>query len=238
MRNENTEIIDEFEKEFNKIESYLKRYLNVDKYVRFYDLINQAKDKNYVIRNKEHVLKYLGDLRNTVIHQKGLENYAIPTKNAISELKEINKKLTKPKKVYDLIKNKVTIINVNDLLIEVLNEIKKFDYSQFPVYDEHGYIGLLTNNSISRWLSKNIDSDSSLVVDLKAIGVNEVLKYNESEDDVIFISREIDIYTFIEKYLNSRTKIKIFLITEGGKKDNKPMSIVTPYDFERLIENM
>jgi len=39
---------------------------------------------------------------------------------------------------------------------DVLEHVRRFDYSQIPVYDDTRYVGILTTNAIARWLAHQL----------------------------------------------------------------------------------
>jgi predicted transcriptional regulator len=61
--------------------------------------------------------------------------------------------------------------------------IKKHDYSQFPIYDEDEFVGLLTENGITRWLAKHVTQVLSLV-DFEEIPVSALLQEEEMRENV------------------------------------------------------
>ena len=58
---------------------------------------------------------------------------------------------------------------------------------QFPVYENGRCVGLLTTNTIARWVAADLGDDSKL----DASTVRETLKYAEPRDEAVFLPRTI-----------------------------------------------
>jgi predicted transcriptional regulator len=228
-------ISDLFLKEFNIIESHLKEKLEVDNHIPFSQMVYELSDKSYLIRKNKSILRHLSDLRNTIVHKKGLDYLALPTETALDSIISLRLQLTEPTKLYSIIKNEVTVKRPDTLLVDVLSEIKIKGYSQFPVYENNQYLGLISNNAISRWISSNIEEDFTIIKDISKTTVSHVLDFNEEFDRVVFISKDINVDTFIQEQLVESRVENVWLITHSGKKTEKPLSIVTIYDIEKIL---
>lgn len=114
--------------------------------------------------NGDH-LRVAAELRNVLIHQKTQPYYslAIPTLPVVERLERIAKNLANPVKVLPRFQRRVETVDPSDLLGDVLRIIAKRDFSQFPVYSDERFRGLLTENGITRWLSRNVTAKMSLV---------------------------------------------------------------------------
>ena len=225
---------DKYIKIFNEIENYLRKKLNESNNTSFLDLLNLSKNNGYhVIKRYYSELQEHRLLRNNISHKNGTEYFATPTDIAIRELESIRNHLIKPKRVREFLTNKPYVLNSNTNLNEVLNLMHKKDFSQFPIYKEGKYIGVLSTNTISRWLSSSKSENGEIIKELNEVKAEDVLKYNESSDEAVFIEEKITVYEFLSK-IEENLNNHIWIMTLNGKKDQKPLYMVTPYDYEGL----
>jgi len=218
---------DVFIHEFNNLESYLKELYKAEKYISFYELIDKTKYKSSVVRDFEDFLKSAGNLRNAIIHGKEYPYKLIaePNEEFVSEFKRINKNIQKPKLALNMGSKNFHIYNITDKLEEALNDMHENDYSQI-VYKTHSEYSLITRNGISKWLEANFAND---IVSLKEITLEEINKYEE--DNWCFIARNSNIYEAKDKFADSQRKIQALIVTDKGRKHEKPLSIITHWDI-------
>jgi len=220
---------------FNMIENHMRQGLNQESYVPFSRLVDEMSNKNYLINKNKRLLKHLADIRNIIVHKKGMDHLAFPSDAASKALIEIKDKLLNPKSIFDLVKNDVHVISEEVALSDVLSKIKEYQFSQFPVYINGEFKGLITSNAITIWLAKNKEDDHSLIEDLSEVNVTDILDYTEETDTVEFVSRKMNVNEFVQKYILSTSLTRIWIITENGKTDENPLSIITMYDYDKIF---
>jgi predicted transcriptional regulator len=219
---------DVFIHEFNNLESYLKELYKIEKHVSFYDLIDKTKYKSSVIRNFESLLKSAGTLRNAIVHGKEYPYKLIaePNEEFVEEFIRINNAIQKPKLVSNLGSNNFHIYKIEDKLEDALRDMHENDYSQI-VYESNSRYAIITREGISKWLEANFTND---IVSLKEITLKAISKYEE-ESNWCYISRNTDIYEAKEKFADAQRKIQAIIVTQNGKNNEKPLSIITHWDI-------
>ena len=80
----------------------------------------------------------------------------------------------------------VETISIHDTLTSVLKIIDQRDYSQFPVYEDERFRGLLTENGVTRWLARHV-LELSPLVELDDIPVSQVLRNEEERKNHQFV---------------------------------------------------
>lgn len=106
-------------------------------------------------------------------------------------------------------------------------------FSQFPIYDEKQFVGLLTEGGVAKWMSKNLIGDSLSVEGIKA---KDILAC-EKNHNVAFLSRDSTIYDLEEVFegaFERNEKLEAILITQTGSKEQKPIGIVTSWDLIQI----
>ena len=220
--------------QFNKIEQFLRKITNSEDNIRFNELLTRA-NNNYVVNRYFVELKEHGKLRNVISHKRGTEFFAMPTDLALLSITKIKNYLIKPKKVKELINNIPMVLTPQTTILETLKTVKSKGYSQFPVYDNDKYLGIITSNSIIMWLASVSDSSGEIIEDLNKLTLSDLLKYNEELDSAEFINENITVTEFISN-LSSNKKSSIWIMTLNGLIDQKPKYIITAYDYDILYK--
>lgn len=111
------------------------------------------------------------------------------------------------------------------------------DYSQLPVRDRASWIGLLTMETIARWVAAR--SRRGLGFD-ETTPVREILPYAEDPDQcsVVPSSAAVDrVITMLDRAVARGRPMPAILVTDSGEPHGELLSIVTPFDLPRLRES-
>ncbi|OZM56940.1 hypothetical protein CIB95_09220 [Lottiidibacillus patelloidae] len=230
------EKVERFEVAYNKIHTKLKELVGDTRlYASYSDILYQAKTRRNIVHHNYEMLKKFGHLRNTIVHEKLKENYyiAVPHLHIVEEIERICQHLWRPPLALSIASQPVKICHPTTSLKEILEIMHTNGYSQVPVYDEEGFLGLLTEGGIVKWISENTIAGLVEIEDVKA---QEILPL-EDEHNVHFISRKQTIYDLedvFEKYYDNNKKLEAILITEHGRKVQRPVGIVTSWDLVEI----
>jgi predicted transcriptional regulator len=227
-----------FIEQFNKLEAALKIKLKKDRHVPYGILINEAAIHDDFIRRHKSLLDSFGDLRNVLVHKEGNEIIAIPSIEAVKALTRIVDKYTAPVLIYDCCHHEVITTSAENTLAEAMNLIKKHNYSKIPVYKKQVYVGLLSGNIIARWLAAHIDKDETIKALAQSVTLEDVLAFAEKTDQVRFIPRNMNVYEFIKMSKQNLSKAGVYLMTQNGKPTEKPLGILTNYDFPSILKEL
>jgi predicted transcriptional regulator len=196
-------------------------------------VLSEFKKTKRTFANEADYLRMIGDLRNVLVHEK-CEPYkylAIPTITIVERLEAILDKLIHPKLAIPTFQKKVDTLSVVNSLADALKIISDKDFSQFPVYKEDSFKGVLTENGITRWLARHVSNELSLI-ELEEISIKSVLDMEEKRRNYTFVPRDISVDDLKEKFADLEL-LEVVLITEKGKKNEKLMGIVTRWDILR-----
>lgn len=223
---------------FNIINSEIEKMVDARGHIPFYRLVDMAKKKSGLIMTYKDDLKELSELRNAIVHGRYYPAFTIaePHLSVVELVEKIAGELTKPKTIIPFFERKVKTFQKTDHLTAVLKTIKKHGYSQFPVYDNEKFVGLLTNQGITMWISQNIEKspmDSCLDAYL-----SDVMSFEKIKRNYIFMNKNQNIYDVREKFLNHfdvfATRLEAVLITENGHSDELLLGLATPFDMVRI----
>lgn len=224
---------------FNKIERYLRKLTYENHYSRFYALVDSAKKVNSGVRQFETDLKEFADLRNAIVHERTDGHVmAEPNDLTVTKISKIAEYLSEPPKLIPDFQKKVLTVKMDDPISEAVQTLYKNSYSQIPVYENDDFLGLLTVNTISRWLGALIKDDIFSLSDTK---VRDVLRYNENKDEYIFLSRNGTIFDVSELFTQHETngkRLEAILLTQNGKKSEKLLGIITVWDLPNINKKL
>jgi len=171
-------------------------------------------------RYKNELIK-LSNLRNFIVHElKDDCVLAEPSDIALNLIQNICQELTKPKNILDIAQRNPFIADINDTLSNIVKIMNEKKYSQVPIYESKKFIGLITENGITRWLGRYIKED---IFSLSETKIKEVFECEENPDNYNFFSRKKTFYDAQELF----EKNQAIIITENGKQEEKPLGIVT-----------
>lgn len=223
---------------FCELEKLLKSKINANNYTPFNALISRVSENNPFVRKNKAILNDLGDLRNILSHKVDGEIIAIPTDDAIKNLYDILEKIKKPPLIFDICKNDVSTISPEEKLMITLNTMKKNNYSQIPVYSGSNYLGLLTGNIISRFFASYLDLKGEIISSFDKTIINDLLYLKEDNDDVVIVTRKMNVFEFVESISKKPSLSGIYLITENGRTNEKPLGIITYFDYPKIYKEL
>lgn len=118
------------------------------------------------IKTYEDDLKEFADLRNAIVHERcGGEPIAEPHYKTVIQLEKIRDYITAPPTVEPIFFNDVITCKPDDRIGETAKTMLKNSFSQIPIYDAEEFKGLLTTETISRWLADRLEADDGILLE-------------------------------------------------------------------------
>ncbi len=228
-------LIERFLAAYNEIDQYLRRVFKSLHYKPFSYLVRSYAKEYHHWRDDAQLLLF-ADLRNIIIHAKTApyRYAAIPSPYVIESIEEIRDRLINPPPVLGRVPNNVVTVSLTDPLMKVLDLINRNAFSQFPVYEAEKFRGLLTENGLARLLANHAHHNLS-VIELGDVLVETVLGEEEKRQNCDFVPRKATVDEVVSKF-RQNVALEAVLITEDGKRDEKPLGIATAWDMLRLAE--
>lgn len=218
---------------FNKIEAFFDKEINEKKHLSFYRSVQLLKRSNAIVgRYQDDLIEY-AELRNAIIHERTKTHYAIaePHDGVVESIEKIVKELTAPELVVPTFTKKMCQINGQDKLSAVLQVIGETDFSQFPVYHNNKFIGLLTDKGITHWLAKHVKEKPSQLFDT---AVSDIIKDDDRAHNYTFINQSMSIYQaeqFFLEQIKETKRLDALLITKSGKPEETLLGMITTKDL-------
>ena len=223
---------------YNKIDDFLKKSDSHDSYINFAQKVKSTKNK-VAQRFKDELLSF-GELRNAIVHNPKIGNKAIaePHENIVSRISELYDKISDPKKVIPEFQFKVMGAKKDAFINDILVEMKKRSFSQFPVFDDNEIVSELINtNTISRWLSVQMEENGTIMID--NVKVADLIPEIEFNENYKFVSRNTSIYDaydlFISHINQKQRNLDALFITHSGERNEKLLGLITIEDIANLV---
>lgn len=225
---------------FNNIEATIRRILKAKPSDSFTWMVRLCEKKQIITPSQSDTLQAAANLRNSITHGSyhNGEPVADPREDIINDITAIYEFLTDPPLALSVLPQKDVVTFAPDTSVrDVLTALRNTRFSQFPIYDGRNFVGILTANSIAKWLAEDILDDG----ELSAISVQDVLNLAHDSQRVEFLPRTATSYHVAETLMRTSNKHRaprIVLITEHGKKDQKPLRVVSEADVALLLESL
>ncbi len=226
----------EFLSAFNSIEDWMRHKLEVNEDDGFATLLRRLERADPQVSRHAAELKRLARLRNLIAHNHSRDRpLAVPTPTSIERAVAIATLLQSPPLLLTLAAKPVDRCTPTDPLGGCVKKMHAGVFSQLPVYDGSRYFGLLTAETIARWLAKFFIGDGTGIVDEQA--VEEVMRHQEDGDNVRFLPRQATVASGIDafdEFLSRGKRLEAILITNSGRPTESPLGIVTVHDMPKL----
>lgn len=224
---------------FAAMERHLRSILRANRSISFYPIVDMAAEKSSIVRRYKDDLKEYADLRNAIVHERS-DGRAIaePHASVVAHIRNICRLVMQPPQVLPTFGKTVQTVNDTELIRDALKYFFPRNFSQIPVVGNGRLIGLLTSNTISRWLASEGRND---MVDLRDHSVSDALKFTEHEHNWCLVGREApltDIVDWFDRAEASGKRLDAVLITQSGRPTESLLGIITLHDMPKVLRGL
>lgn len=217
---------------FNRIERSLRELNEVTEHHSFTRLVDLAKRKNAVIRKHEFDLRSYAELRNAIVHNQITPDFIIaePHIETVEMIEKIDALLLHPKMVGTLFKKDAITLQPQDSLLKVLEEVRHYKYTQYPVYDGNRFKGMVTMTGITYWFARAYKTGE---MPKEIPTVDDILQHEKNRTYYDFIRASRTIFEAEEMFKRAIERghhYQALLITENGQPHEPLIGIITPFD--------
>lgn len=228
---------DSFREQFSLIEKALRKLNNepTGSTASFGLLLDRTVEKSKLVRSLYDELRIFVDIRNILEHNIDSRKAIEIPESTVIRIKKVYETLTNPPNVLEFINRGVSYCQKTDQIDVVLKAMVDNDFSQVPVLDKETFYGLLTTNTIARWLGKEL-LDFEMVI--SETNVDKVMQHSENLKNYKFVSRKANLFEIVEifaKETESKDFFDAILISETGKENQKILGIITKSDLPEII---
>lgn len=224
---------------FNDIEAFLRELLSARKSDNFRWMVDLAVRKHLLSDDHAGELKEFAELRNAITHGQYTEDMrpiAEPLPETVAEIERIRDLLRDPPTALGVLgQHEVHTFAPGDDIRDALRIIRKTKISQFPIYEGGRCVGLLTTNTIARWVAADLDDNDHL----DARSIAEVLDWAEENDRAAFLSKDVLAQEALDELTTPRkdgSLPRAAIITEHGRKDQRPIRVIGGSDLAELLD--
>ncbi len=215
---------------FNRVEKWMRDEVDAPNSMGFTELVRRlAKRKDLLVRRYQDDLIEIAQLRNAIVHDRISPDFVIAEPNdwIIAKLLKIEGNLTRPEKVIPRFKKQVTGFDKATKLTDILTIIAEKRYSQFPIYDQGKFLGLVTAHGLGIWMAMQ-DHETSIRINGQTVEV--VLESDRKRNNYRFIDKETTVFQAIDFFLKDPT-VEALLITKDGNPDGNLIGILRPKEL-------
>ncbi len=221
---------------YNRIDDELRRRLKLKDHQSFRSAVDMFAKRNRWWHEDAEAMRAFAELRNMVVHDRfdSFRYLSVPSAEVVQEIEAIAQSLLRPVLSGDRFRRKVFTVDIGDSVTHALAVFRNEDISQLPAYAGDDFKGLITGNSVLRWLARKADREDGLV-DLTEETVAGLLRFGEARRNFEFIGRDLPVreaaFLFAEN-----SQLEALLMTEHGKPHQTLLGIATQWDVNRPLE--
>jgi len=227
---------DQFLGAFAEIENCMRLALGKQQRPRFMDLAREYVQTYNLPPSYLISLQTFAALRNAIDHNshRGAYPIAEPISEIVDEIQRIQEKIKAPPLVLDLLpRMQVYSVDLQEEVSTALEYVRRFDFSQLPVYDSGRYAGILTTNTIARWLAQQM-------VDAKEhrnAKISEVMQFREPSDCAVLADLDLTAADAIHQLAHGGPQdgaVNALILTANGSPTDRPIRVIAAYDVPLL----
>ena len=220
---------------FNAFEDWLRQRANAAPGADFYELVDLVAEGRAGVERHAYLLKKFGRLRNLVVHEYSRDKaMTVPTNYTVERVAAIRDELLSPPTLLSVSTRPVVTCSLIDPLGAAAKKMRDGSYSQLPVYDGSAFVGLLTAETVARWVASNLADGQELMEEEK---VKQVLRHQEDPENHTFLGRVSTVpdgLAAFDDFLHRGKRLEAILVTENGRPTEQPLGIVTIHDIPML----
>jgi len=221
---------------FANIEKRLRRITDCEKSVPFFQVVDRAAERDPVVRRYKDDLKEFADLRNAIVHER-TDGHPIaePHLQVVKGIERIDTLLTSPPKVLPLFRKEVAGVEADWPISRALALMESRSFSQLPVNRSGRFVGLLSANTITRWLGASVKDE---IISLSETKVGEVLHHTEDPESHVFLDKDASLFDILASFddFESRGKpLDAIFLTHSGKVGEVFLGVITMYDIPKIL---
>ena len=219
---------------FNSIDYSLRVRYGLNRSMSFSDLIRKSVVLNYIVRKYEDDLIDYSRLRNAIVHQGNMDKIiAEPHQDVVDRIEKIDRLINTPPKALDTVSRRdVLTVDAAETIDNVVRLIASSGYSNIPITDNGGIIGIANGQKILNVLGLELINGKPASEFLKEPIINVLSALYSS---VYYVIRDENITVEDAlKIFHDNSKMLAILVTKTGNEKEKPLGIITGADIMKM----
>ncbi|WML49893.1 hypothetical protein RCG23_08465 [Neobacillus sp. PS3-34] len=227
-----------FEVAFNQIHEKLKNLVKFAENDHFLELLHRARNQHSSIRHYFDDLKSYARLRNALVHERSKANFYIaePHTEVVEQIERIAVFLSTPPSITSIASAKVKTYEADEEVKDVLQDMQKYSFTQFPIYNNGQFSFLLTEGGMRSYFTSRLKGNT---IDLSGQKLKDI-RPCENTNTVKFVSKKMNIFELedlFEERVQKGDKLEAVIITENGSEKEMPIGLISPWDLIKTENN-
>ena len=223
---------------FNSIDYSLRVRYGLNRSMSFSDLIRKSVVLNYIIRKYEDDLIDYSRLRNAIVHQGSMDKIiAEPHQDVVDKIEKIERLINTPPKALDTVSRRdVLTVEISETVGNVVKLIASSGYSNIPVVDNGGIVGIANGQKILNELGLELINGTAAERFLQE-PIEKVISSLYSSIYYVIKDENITVEDAL-KLFHDNSKMLAILVTKTGSEREKPLGIITGADIVKMNKIM
>jgi CBS domain-containing protein len=224
---------------FVAIEKHLRTLHKAPRHTTFSELVEKTAVANPVVRRLKISLKDFAEFRNFLVHDYSrTAPLAIPSHQTVERIEALKEKLLSPPSLIAGFRKQVETCDPDDSVGAATGKMHRGSFSQLPVYHGRRLIGLLTAETVARWLASRLVNGAGI---LEEETVAKVLEHQEGNRDYELMGHEatsFDALAAFEDCYDAGRLLDAIILTPHASREERPSGIVTVSDIPDLQKHV
>ena len=226
---------------YNQIDYAIRVQHNFKRSMGFSDMIRRAVSVNHIVRKYEDDLITFGRLRNAIIHGSNEDIIiAEPHTDVIEKIEHIERLITTPPKVLDVLEEKeVFTVNFDVSIKDVIKKISASKFSNLPVYKNGELIGVANGQKILNVIGEHLVKNENIDEFITTHPIEEIVELPLEVNYYKVVNSDSTIDQVMAEFLQNR-KLLVVIVTKTGTMHEPPLAIITATDYmvlNKILEN-
>ncbi|MBE6731556.1 MAG: CBS domain-containing protein [Ruminococcaceae bacterium] len=176
------------------------------------------------------------EIRNVLTHNSKLggESVVEPSETVLNNLKECIEFIKKPPLALTFATPADMILkaNLSATVLKTMNKMYKNGFSHVPVMENGYFVGVFSTGTVFEYTLKNPENPINYKTTIRDI--DKVLDLSSHSENFVFAQRNlssIEARKIFERVVGKNKRVSIIFITENGRKSERLLGLLTPWDL-------
>jgi predicted transcriptional regulator len=227
-------LTDRFLAAFGRIEASLHVLANAEDEDNFGDIVSELYPRHLLVRKHAKDLRRFAKLRNFLSH-KNQKEMAAPNEPVVRRAESLAGLFDAPPPLLmNHFSMQVDTCSSSQPVGSAARVMYDKSFSQLPVVDDGRVVGLLTSETIARWIATKLADINML--DEETVG--QVQTNQEKDSQYVLVARTYsvtDAFDLFDVHLKKGNDLDAILITNSGIETETLLGIVTAADIPKML---
>ena len=178
------------------------------------------------------------EIRNVLTHSSKLggESVVEPSETVLNNLKECIEFIKMPPLALTFATpaDKILKTNLSANAFKTMSKMDKNGFSHVPVLENNYFVGVFSSRTVFDYTLKNPDNPINYKTTIRDI--DKAINLSSHSENYVFAKRELsslEARKIFERVGGKNKRVSIIFITENGRKSERILGLLTPWDLMR-----